>query len=62
MYKIFKASGRLVAVKLLASGRTAEDEFKEIKDILKLGYAVSIVEDYTEVGAKLIGRDYLFEI
>lgn len=59
MYRIVEMSSNLYAVELMTSGRNAKDEFEEMEEFVCEGTLVTIVDDYEEVGAELIIRDYV---
>ena len=52
-------TGKYYAVELFTSGRDADAEFEEMRTFVEEGTSVQIVEDYTELDAELIVRDYL---
>ncbi len=58
MYRVLEMSGNLYAVELFTSGRDAQEEFDEMEEFVIEGTSVTIVDDYEEIGAELVIREY----
>jgi len=63
MYRIINFGSKDYAVKLMTSGRDAEDEFDEMQTFFDEDGQVEIrivntLEDVEEMGAELVIRDY----